>query len=143
MPVAAPDRAQYPTLVVVTTRPDDVTRNWGGSVGGSVMRLNGRRASLTSGGSSDPLVVSVGAEPTTIVGDPEAWQANWSLLGSLRSSALMVFDRCSLADFRAISGARALPPPLAHNSEQCWSLDPEGTIGRIRAPMIGGESSGG
>lgn len=136
-PVGAPDRQRYPTLVVVTTRPDDATRNWGAGAAGNTVRVAGRHAGLMSRVSADPRLVSDGAAPTTIVGDPESWQANWSLLGSLRSSALMVFDRCSLADFRAISGGRALPPPLAHNSGQCWSLDPEGTIGRVLAPTMG------
>ena len=45
-----------------------------------------------------------------IIGDPDAWQSAWSLLGRLRPSATVVFDGCTLAQVRAVLHARVLPP---------------------------------
>jgi S-DNA-T family DNA segregation ATPase FtsK/SpoIIIE len=46
-----------------------------------------------------------------VVGDADAWQANWALLGRLRQRSTLVFDGCTLAQVRAILHARVLPPP--------------------------------
>lgn len=67
---------------------------------------------------------------TAFVGDVDVWQAQWSLLGALRPRANLVFDGCSLADYRAISRRRDLPPPLAPNRDRVWVLPPDGTVHR-------------
>ena len=72
--------------------------------------------------------------PSVIVGDPDAWQANWALLGAVRATGLMVVDRCSVAEFRALSGRRTLPPPIRRSSDQCWALEPDGSVRRMLAP---------
>ncbi|HSP53122.1 MAG TPA: hypothetical protein VLO00_09535, partial [Cryobacterium sp.] len=74
---------------------------------------------------------------TAFVGDVDAWQAQWSLLAALRPRADLVFDGCSLADFRAISRRRDLPPPLAPNRGRAWVLRPDGTVHRatLRPPV--------
>lgn len=64
------------------------------------------------------------------VGDTDAWQANWTLLGALRRSCGIVFDGCSLADYRMISRRRDLPPPLPRDGDQVWLLQPDGAVGR-------------
>ncbi|GAB3806886.1 hypothetical protein GCM10028798_30410 [Humibacter antri] len=56
------------------------------------------------------LRVTVGARPTAIVGDPDAWQSGWSLLGRLRPTASVVFEGCTLAQMRAVLHTRVLPP---------------------------------
>ncbi len=72
--------------------------------------------------------------PSVIVGDPDAWQANWALLGAVRATGLVVVDRCSVAEFRALSGRRTLPPPIRRSSDQCWALEPDGSVRRMLAP---------
>ena len=71
--------------------------------------------------------------PSVIVADPETWQSHWGLVGSVRSSVSILFDRCSLAEFRAVSGRRTLPPPLSPLSGNCWLLEPDGAVSRVRA----------
>ena len=67
---------------------------------------------------------------TVFVGDADAWQAQWGLLGALRPHASIVFDGCSLADYRLIGRRRDLPPPLAPGAGHLWVLRPDGTVSR-------------
>ncbi|TFC56353.1 hypothetical protein E3O62_12870 [Cryobacterium sp. TMT2-15-1] len=85
-----------------------------------------------------PLRLSGSQSGTAFVGDVDAWQAQWSLLGALRPHADLVFDGCSLADYRAISRRRDLPPPLAPNQGRVWVLRPDGAVHRatLRAPVV-------
>ncbi|TFD76451.1 FtsK/SpoIIIE domain-containing protein, partial [Cryobacterium fucosi] len=71
-----------------------------------------------------------------LVGDTDTWQAQWSLLGLLRPHTAIVFDGCGLADYRAISRRRDLPPPLAPGRNRVWVLRPDGAVVRstLRAP---------
>ncbi|WP_166806230.1 FtsK/SpoIIIE domain-containing protein [Cryobacterium cheniae] len=84
-----------------------------------------------------PLRLSEAQAGTAFVGDVDAWQAQWSLLAALRPRADLVFDGCSLADFRAISRRRDLPPPLAPHRSRVWLLSPDGTVRRatLRPPV--------
>jgi S-DNA-T family DNA segregation ATPase FtsK/SpoIIIE len=75
-----------------------------------------------------------------MVGDPEAWQAHWALLGTLRAHATLIFDGCSLADVRAIARRRELPPPLGPGPDRVWLCDQEGRFSRAR--LSGGENGG-
>ncbi|WP_231383014.1 FtsK/SpoIIIE domain-containing protein [Cryobacterium sp. MP_M3] len=72
-----------------------------------------------------------------LVGDTDTWQARWSLLGLLRPHMAIVFDGCSLADFRAISRRRDLPPPLAPGRCRVWVLCPDGAVVRGTLPAPG------
>ena len=71
-----------------------------------------------------------------LVGDTDTWQAQWSLLALLRPHTPIVFDGCGLADYRAISRRRDLPPPLVPGRNRIWVLRPDGTVVRstLRAP---------
>ena len=82
------------------------------------------------------LVLGGAQSGTAFVGDVDTWQAQWPLLAALRPRADLVFDRCSLADYRAISRRRDLPPPLAPNRGRAWVLRPDGTVHRatLRPP---------
>jgi S-DNA-T family DNA segregation ATPase FtsK/SpoIIIE len=72
-----------------------------------------------------------------LVGDADTWQTHWSLLGMLRPRAAIVFDGCGLADFRAISRRRDLPPPLAPGRNRVWVLRPDGAVVRSTIPEPG------
>ena len=75
-----------------------------------------------------------------VVGDSETWQSHWSLLARLRGPgangqpATLVFDRCSLSDFRLLSHRRELPPPLAPSGGRVWVLHPDGEVTRAVLP---------
>ncbi|GAA3893874.1 hypothetical protein GCM10022381_39400 [Leifsonia kafniensis] len=82
------------------------------------------------GAGAGKLEVGRAAGSTVFVGDVDAWQTEWALLQALRPRATMVFDGCSLADFRQINRRRQLPPPLAPSRGHLWLSDPDGTVRR-------------
>ena len=66
-----------------------------------------------------------------IVGEPEAWLADWALLTGLRRSADLVFEGVSLAELRMLSGQRALPPLMLHAPGRAILLTPTGAMSRV------------
>ncbi len=68
-----------------------------------------------------------------IVGDVEQWQSRWGLLPALRSSAEILFDRCSVADYRSLTRSRELPPPLVGLKDALWIEGDDG-VRRARLP---------
>ncbi|RNE63676.1 FtsK/SpoIIIE domain-containing protein [Cryobacterium tepidiphilum] len=67
---------------------------------------------------------------TALVGDPDAWQAHFGLLAALRTRTDIVFDGCTLGDYRLISRRRDLPPALAPHRARLWLLGPDGEVRR-------------
>jgi S-DNA-T family DNA segregation ATPase FtsK/SpoIIIE len=95
----------------------------------------------TSGPAASALQITVDGSQTDahgqliVVGDSDTWQTNWTMLARLHSShASIVFDRCSLSDFRLISHRRELPPPLAPGRGRVWVLHPDGEVTRAVLP---------
>ncbi len=135
--VAGPrDFTRHPSVAVVTTRPTEFAallraqEPWLTDL----RELTGRGPTTSDPAAPGRLAVVDARGPSVIVGDPDAWQANWALLGAARSRGLVVIDRCSVADFRAISGRRILPPPVRPGSRQCWALEADGSVHRMMAP---------
>jgi S-DNA-T family DNA segregation ATPase FtsK/SpoIIIE len=58
--------------------------------------------------------------PTVLVGDPEAWLADWALLSAARRDWPIVLIDVTPADHRAVLRDRALPPPLGAAPGECW-----------------------
>jgi S-DNA-T family DNA segregation ATPase FtsK/SpoIIIE len=97
-----------------------------------VARLAARQlqaVELDPPGSCDPLTLAVGIR--VLVADADTWQAHWAALGTLRSRYPLLFAGSSPAEFRAISRARIVPPPIANSSTTCWLLSPEGVARRV------------
>ncbi|MDJ0334707.1 FtsK/SpoIIIE domain-containing protein [Salinibacterium sp. G-O1] len=67
-----------------------------------------------------------------VVGDVEQWQSRWGLLPALRSSAEIMFDRCTIADYRSLTRSREVPPPLIGLTDAVWL---EGDEGVLRATL--------
>ena len=65
-----------------------------------------------------------------VVGDAESWQSHWGTAERARATMPLLFERCSVQDFRAISRERALPPPLPPGA--LWLLRPGGGVTRVR-----------
>jgi S-DNA-T family DNA segregation ATPase FtsK/SpoIIIE len=63
------------------------------------------------------------SEPTLLLGDPDAWQAEWALLSSVRREFPIVFFGCTPAEVRAIARIRETPPPLGDRPGECWLVD--------------------
>lgn len=68
--------------------------------------------------------------PARLVGDPDTWLSSWSVFTSLRQNTAVLFDGCSVAEFRSLTRRRELPPPLDAAGPGRWLLEPNGTIRR-------------
>jgi len=107
------------TTLVVSSRPGEFAARY------PSCRVVELRAGYAPGpGDGTEFEVSSANQPTLVVGDPDSWQANWSHLVALRSTATMIFDRSTVSDFRTFSATRPLPPPLASHSSNGWKLEP-------------------
>jgi S-DNA-T family DNA segregation ATPase FtsK/SpoIIIE len=71
---------------------------------------------------------------TAFVADVDSWQSQWTVLAGLRQRAPILFDGCSIADYRAITRRRDLPPPLAPHRARGWLLGLDGTVRRVSVP---------
>lgn len=123
-------------LVVVSSSPARTATRLRSVLGSTVIELAG-----TSGVAASALQVSGDAsQPDAagrliVVGDAETWQSHWTLLARWRGSAPVVFDRCSLSDFRLLSHRRELPPPLAPGAGRVWVLYPDEEVTRAVLPQ--------
>jgi S-DNA-T family DNA segregation ATPase FtsK/SpoIIIE len=73
-------------------------------------------------------------EPGCVVwGTPQSWLGQWRMLAAARSQASMIIDTSCLAEYRAITGTRELPPYAAPHAERAWRWTPGGAE-RIRLP---------
>jgi S-DNA-T family DNA segregation ATPase FtsK/SpoIIIE len=74
-----------------------------------------------------------------LVGDPDDWQSRWGALAALRDRADILFDSCTVSDYRALSRSRELPPLIAGrpNSHRalCWHVTRDGTAVRVELPL--------
>ena len=84
------------------------------------------------------LEVTRGDAPSVLVGDPDDWQARWGAIAALRETMPLLFDGCSVADYRAVTRDRRLPPPLAR-PDTLWLVEPRAAPARARLPTPGGE----
>jgi len=71
----------------------------------------------------DELRVSRGQPATVLIGDPDAWQAEWALLGFARRELPIVVIGCSPSELRAIARVRDAPPPLGARRGECWWVE--------------------
>lgn len=89
------DPTARPTAVV-SGRPRDLIERWGAAR----VRLLGEPDGL------------VEPDRPVLLGDPDAWQADWAELSRARRELPIVLHACGTADLRAIIRSREVPPPL-------------------------------
>jgi S-DNA-T family DNA segregation ATPase FtsK/SpoIIIE len=65
----------------------------------------------------------VPADAPVILGDPDAWQAEWTLLGRARRELPMAFVGCTPGELRALTRLPETPPPLGDRVDECWLAD--------------------
>jgi S-DNA-T family DNA segregation ATPase FtsK/SpoIIIE len=106
------------------------------------------RALLTEAGGNPGNVIELGAVSADagrlavgsahsvqiLVGNPAAWQANWSLLAAARAGGDVLFVGCTVAEFRAVTSVRTLPPPLHGSPGGAWMLHRNGELSRVQLP---------
>jgi S-DNA-T family DNA segregation ATPase FtsK/SpoIIIE len=84
---------------------------------------------------SGVLAVSGAVGPRAIVGDVEAWQAQWGALAAARPNHAVVVDGCTASEFRAVTRVRALPPVLdGARLDHFWLLTADGRVNRAALP---------
>jgi S-DNA-T family DNA segregation ATPase FtsK/SpoIIIE len=62
-------------------------------------------------------------EPVVLLGDPDAWQAEWALLTTIRREFPLVVTGCTTSELRAIARVRDTPPPLGERPGECWLVE--------------------
>jgi len=108
-----PDRP----LAIVCPRPAHLATRLSGT-GARVVVLGDAPAP-----DEDELRVSRGQPATVLIGDPDAWQAEWALLGFARRELPIVVIGCSPSELRAIARVRDAPPPLGARRGECWWVE--------------------
>jgi S-DNA-T family DNA segregation ATPase FtsK/SpoIIIE len=131
------DLASSEPLAVVTSHPAQFSeRLRHARPTRSVLDIASAPASVPTLGGSGRITVSQGATAPVLIGDPDAWLARWGALGALRGSATILFDGCSVAEFRAVTGHRLLPPPPI-GPRALWVMQRNGDVSRaVLAPTI-------
>jgi len=94
----------------------------------------GRGIRIVDVGMPDAEQLADAAVHTILLGDPPAWQRAWATLAAMRGRVPLVFDGCTVGDFRAVTGSRRLPPPLAPASRSLWLLTAENKLERTTLP---------
>lgn len=69
---------------------------------------------------ADPSVTANG--PVVISGDPDEWQRHWRVLTTARSDYDLVIDTSCAAEFRTLTGSRALPPYAEPGRSRAWLM---------------------
>jgi len=109
----APDRP----LAIVCPRPDHLATQVSGT-GARVVVLGDAPAP-----DEGELRVSRGEPAAVLIGDPDAWQAEWALLGFARRELPIAVIGCSPSELRAIARVREAPPPLGARRGECWWVE--------------------
>lgn len=84
------------------------------------------RAAITAAGAA--------GHPLAVVGDADAWTANWALTALVREEAAIVVHGGS-REFRVFSGGSAPPPLLDDPVAHCWLVPPGGGPMRCAWPV--------
>jgi S-DNA-T family DNA segregation ATPase FtsK/SpoIIIE len=136
-----------PGWLIVSSRPAELARQLHdafdrdhatGSTG-RVIEL-GEAARSAGAGPAVDLVRSAGRADGSfpvVLADAETWQSHWGLIGSLRSTMPVIFDGCSVSEFRVLSRVRQLPPPISPATGSVWLLNPDGLVSRAVPPWRG------
>lgn len=124
-PLPAAKRVRLPTvhpeagrpLAVVCPRPREFARRW--EQAGVQLVLLGEQPVPADA----ELRVSRGVHPLVLLGDPDAWQAEWALLGLVRRELPLVVIGCGASELRAVARTRETAPPLGNRPGECWSVE--------------------
>ncbi len=112
-------------LAIVAARPRDLLERWPRDL--VRVRLLGEPA-------PPPEDLSIGVGGVVILGDPDAWQAEWAELARARRELPLVVAGCSVADVRALARPREVPPPLGEG--EVWLVE----HGRVRRAVLSADA---
>ena len=81
---------------------------------------------------ADDELRAVAARPLVLVGDPDAWQAEWALLGMVRREMPLVAVGCTPAELRSLARVRDGIPLLGSRPGECWLVE----AGNVRRAIL-------
>jgi S-DNA-T family DNA segregation ATPase FtsK/SpoIIIE len=86
------------------------------------LRATGARVVELGGASPVPgdLHVAEAPVPTVLLGDPDAWIADWAMLAAARRDWPIALVGVTAADHRALLRDGVPPPPLGARPGECW-----------------------
>jgi S-DNA-T family DNA segregation ATPase FtsK/SpoIIIE len=116
-------------FAVVSTDPEMVAARLRERAPGRVVVVLAR---AEFGVSSSAVANEGSAVPAILVADADVWQSHWTLFATLQRTAGIVFDGCSLAEIRALTRSRELPPPFPRGERARWMRLPSGVVTRAR-----------
>lgn len=96
----------------------------------------GLRRAAAGRGVAVVAVAEAAASPPTregvvVLGTPEEWLAHWKVLATVRARHDLVVAAECVAEYRALTGRRDLPPYAAARGGRAWRLPPEGDPQRV------------
>lgn len=121
--------------VIVAARPRELATVLNAPAARHARRtaLPPRVVELGGSAPADPAVLAellaAPKEPVVLIGDPEAWQAEWALLAAMRREHPLVLFGCTAAELRAVARTREHPPPRGTRPGECWLVE-SGTVRR-------------
>ncbi|MEV8266564.1 FtsK/SpoIIIE domain-containing protein [Microbacterium sp. NPDC076911] len=71
-----------------------------------------------------------------VAGEPDEWQRHWRMLSQIRGDHDLVIDASCAAEFRVLTGWRALPPYVEPGRARAWLTASGGDPQRITLPTI-------
>ncbi|QTX05135.1 FtsK/SpoIIIE domain-containing protein [Agromyces archimandritae] len=113
--------------LIAAASPRAALEHWQRAFPGQPARLIGAMPAPTGAGVSEP------GRPAALIGDADAWNANWSLLAAERDEAVVLVDG-GPAELRALVRERSLPPLLDPGRGQLWRAMPGAPLERVRWP---------
>ena len=72
--------------------------------------------------------------PVVVMGDADAWQRAWRVLGAVRAEHDLVVDAAYAGEYRALTGDREPPPYCVPLSDRGWLLSAGRTPTRVQLP---------
>jgi S-DNA-T family DNA segregation ATPase FtsK/SpoIIIE len=127
------DLAAHPVVAMAAAAPDAAAATQTAHAPhAEVIRLGGTAAAVARAAVAFEAPVEEG-EQRIVVGDAEAWAANWSLASAARARATVIVHG-GHAEYRSLARGTALPPLLDDPARQCWIVPPGLPIGRRRWP---------
>ncbi|HWI31019.1 MAG TPA: hypothetical protein VNT50_05990, partial [Microbacterium sp.] len=90
---------------------------------------------LAPGARLGDLLADAGGSPTVLVGDADAWQAQWGLLQALRAQHPLLVDAACATELRTIAGERDLPPYAQPGAGRAWLCTGDSPPRRVVLPL--------
>lgn len=92
-----------------------------------------RVLTVDEAGGLDPAAFAADV-PLVIIGDPDAWQRHWRLLGHVRDEHALLIDADCAAEFRLLAADRSIPPYCAPGRRRAWLIRRGGQPERVALP---------